>query len=385
VTIEELLAGKRVLVCAGPGGVGKTTAAAAIGLGMARRGCRALVVTIDPARRLAGALGMRELAQAVTRVDLAAIGVEADGELWATMLDPKATFDDLVRRQAPTPEAAERILANRIYGQISSAGSGAHEYMAVERLYELHRADRFDLIILDTPPTHNALDFLDAPTRVTRFVEGRALRFLVRPGVRAGGFGLRALGNAPAMAFALIERLVGTPLISEVGEFAAAFDGMYEGFRDRAQEAAAVLASPQTAFLVVTVPQHEPIADAERFWRVLEERDLPFGGVVVNKVHPDEAALAGRSPAALRAATDAELAASGLEDEGLRRRAVDNLLHYVALAGRDRAEIERLATRLGGDALLEVPYLDHDVHDLRALVALGDYLFAARPGRAARH
>ena len=370
--MAQLLAGTRVVVCAGAGGVGKTTTAAALAAGMAQRGRRVLVLTIDPARRLAGALGLPETDDGEHPVDLAAHGMAGSGSLHAAMLDARATFDALVREQAPSPEAAERILRNPIYEQLAGAVAGSHEYMAMERLYEVWSSGRYDLIVLDTPPSRHALDFLEAPGRVTRFVDGRALRLLVRPGVRAGRLGLRALGAGPNLALGAIERLTGVTLLADMSEFLASFDGMYGGFQRRADEVARLLASPETTFVLVTVPLPEPMTEADFFWRALRERDLPFGGVVVNKVHPSYVG-GGRSRLRARAAT--ALRDAGVPD-ATAARAAGNLLDFQLLADRDRANIGRLEQRLGADAVIEVPLLEHDVHDLEGLAAVSRHLFA---------
>ena len=301
MNIAALMDETTVCVCAGAGGVGKTTTAAALAAGMAQRGRRVLVLTIDPARRLAGALGLPETDDDEHVVDLAAHGMAGSGSLHAAMLDARRTFDALVREQAPTEAAAERILRNPIYQQLAGAVAGSHEYMAMERLYEVWSSGRFDLIVLDTPPSRHALDFLEAPARVTRFVDGRALRLLVRPSVRAGTFGMRVLGAGPNLALGAIERLTGGTFLADLSELLASFEGMYEGFQRRADEVSRLLASPETTFVLVTVPLPEPITEADFFWRALRERDLPFGGVVMNKVHPSyvggAAAASGRAPA----------------------------------------------------------------------------------------
>ena len=364
--------GTMVAVCAGAGGVGKTTTAAALAAGMAQRGRRVLVLTIDPARRLAGALGLPETDDDEHAVDLAAHGMAGTGTLHAAMLDAQRTFDALVREQAPSEAAAERILRNPIYQQLAGAVAGSHEYMAMERLYEVWSSGRFDLIVLDTPPSRHALDFLEAPGRVTRFVDGRALRLLVRPGVRAGMFGMRMFGSGPNLALAGVERLTGMTFLADLSEFLASFEGMYEGFHRRADEVARLLASPETTFLLVTVPLTEPITEADFFWRALRERDLPFGGVVMNKVHPCYVAggrrgVGARARKALHKAGVPEPAAA---------RAAENLLHFQSLADRDRANIERLEERMGADSVIEVPLLEHDVHDLEGLAAMSRHLFA---------
>jgi anion-transporting ArsA/GET3 family ATPase len=374
VNVADLVAGTRVVVCAGAGGVGKTTTAAALAAGMAQRGRRVLVLTIDPARRLAGALGLPETDDDEHEVDLAAHGMAGAGSLHAAMLDARRTFDALVREQAPTPEAAERILANPIYQQLAGAVAGSHEYMAMERLYEAWSSGRFDLIVLDTPPSRHALDFLEAPGRVTRFVDGRALRLLVRPSVRAGRLGMRVLGPAPNIALGAVERLTGVTLLADISEFLASFEGLYEGFQRRADEVSRLLASPETTFLLVTVPLTEPIQEADFFWRALRERGLPFGGVVMNKVHP--AYVGGGDDRGARARVRRSLRQAGVP-AATAERAAENLLDFQALADRDRANIERLEARLGPESVVEVPLLEHDVHDLEGLGAVARHLFVA--------
>jgi anion-transporting ArsA/GET3 family ATPase len=371
VNLAEHLEGTHVAVCAGAGGVGKTTTAAALAAGMAQRGRRVLVLTIDPARRLAGALGLPETDDDEHEVDLAAHGMDGAGSLHAAMLDARRTFDALVREQAPSPEAAERILRNPIYGQLAGAVAGSHEYMAMERLYEVWASGRFDLIVLDTPPSRHALDFLEAPGRITRFVDGKALRLLLRPSIRAGRLGMRALPGT-GLALGAIERLTGTALLADISEFVAGFDGMYEGFRRRAEEVSRLLASAETTFLLVTVPLHEPMTEADFFWRALRERDLPFGGVVVNKVHRS---YVGGARSRIRGRAVRALAAAGVADD-VAGRAAENLLHFQSLADRDRANIERLQARVGAESIVEVPLLDHDVHDLEGLSAVSAHLLS---------
>ena len=361
--LDRVLEGRQVVVCAGAGGVGKTTVAAALGSQLAARGGRVLVLTIDPARRLAGALGLPDHGDDAHEVDLPHDGGAADGRLHAAMLDAQLTFDRLVREEAPSEAAAERILANPIYRQVSSAVAGAHEYMAMERLYELHSSGRYDVIVLDTPPSRNALDFLEAPGRLTRFVEGRALRFLLRPGMRAGRLG-----------FSMVERIAGVTFLRDLSELAAGFEGMYDGFARRASDVSALLASERTTFLLVTVPQVEPLAEADFFWRALRERELPFGGMIVNKVHPGYVEGAPSARTRLRAKAKRALRDAGVPAP-TAARAAENLVHYQALADRDRENIVALERRIGSGPIVEVPLLDHDVHDLEGVAAVGRHLF----------
>ena len=368
--VAELLEGKRVCICAGSGGVGKTTTSAAIAAGMAARGLKVAVLTIDPAKRLADSLGLPELGNTERRVDpalFAEAGVDpGEGELWAMMLDSKQTFDEVVRKHAPDEETRDQILSNRIYEQLSNALAGSQEYMAMEKLFEIHAEDRYDLLVLDTPPSRSALDFLDAPKRLTQFIEGRALQVFTRP----AGFGMKLFGRGTSMMFSILRRITGVNLLEDLAEFFQAFSGMVDGFRERARRVNELLADDQTSFLVVCAPQGEPISEAVYFHRKLVEAELPFGGVIVNKVHygwglPDD-------PGAL---TD-ELA-EALSDADLAHRVVANLADYAALSARDRHNVERLAAEMRTRAVIQVPYLDEDVHDLTGLMEINRYLFAS--------
>jgi anion-transporting ArsA/GET3 family ATPase len=369
--IAELLDGKRVCICAGSGGVGKTTTSAAIAAGMAARGRKAAVLTIDPAKRLADSLGLPELGNEERQVDpklFAEAGVELGGELWAMMLDAKATFDELVRRHAPDEETRDRILANRIYQQLSAALAGSQEYMAMEKLFEIHAEDRYDLLVLDTPPSRNALDFLDAPRRLMQFIEGRALQVFMRP----TGIGMKLFGRGTSMMFSVLRRITGVEVLEDLSEFFQAFSGMVGGFQERAKRVNELLANPETCFLVVCGPQGEPVTEAVYFHRKLVEAKLPFGGVIVNKVHY-ESELSDYGP---RLAD--ELNAT-LDDDELVRRVLENYDDYRALAARDRRNVKRLTAEMRARSVIQVPYLDEDVHDLEGLMQLNEYLFAAGP------
>jgi anion-transporting ArsA/GET3 family ATPase len=373
-SVGELLEGKDICVCAGSGGVGKTTTSAAIAAGMAARGLKVCVLTIDPAKRLADSLGMKELGNEARQVDpklFAAQGVEIEGELWAMMLDAKATFDELVANQAPDEESRDRVLENRIYQQISSALAGSQEYMAMEKLYELHSEGRFDLLVLDTPPTRNALDFLDAPKRLTQFIEGRSLRVFMKP----TGLAARVAGRGASVALSVLKRIVGFDLLADLAEFFNAFSGMVDGFQARARRVNSLLADSHTCFLVVCGPQGEPVDEAVYFHRKLVEAELPFGGVIVNKVHYPAEQLRGDG-ADLAAAL-----AKKLGDEDLAGRVAENFADYQALAERDAANIERLAAELRNQNVIRVPYLDEDVHDLAGLAEINRYLFASNEER----
>ena len=367
MSVERVLSGTSVCVCVGSGGVGKTTTSAAIAAGMAARGRKVAVVTIDPARRLADALGLEELGNTETRVDPAlfqAAGVDPrGGELWATMLDAKATFDDVVARHAPDEAARDRILGNRIYGQISGALAGSQEYMAMERLYELHEEGSYDLLVLDTPPSRNALDFLDAPQRLLGFIEGRSIRLFLRP----AGIGARVAGRGMSVVFAVLRRLTGLDLIEDLSEFFAATSGMIGGFRERADRVNRLLAGPSTGFLIVCGPSGAPVDEAGFLREKLIEKDLPLAGTIVNRVHevPAEA-----DPAEAREQLVAEGASAELTD-----RILEALADESALAQRDAGNVRELAQRLGSAPLIRVPELEGDVTDLAGLLDLGRHLF----------
>jgi anion-transporting ArsA/GET3 family ATPase len=372
VSISELLEGKRVCVCGGSGGVGKTTTSAVIALGMAAQGAKVAVVTIDPARRLANALGLQELENEPRQVEpnrLADSGLEIEGELWAMMLDPKRTFDELIERIAPTPERAEEVKANRVYSELSTAVSGSQEFTAVAKLYDLEREGDFDLLVLDTPPSRNAMDFLDAPGRLTSFLEGRALKAFLRP----TGFGMRVLGRGAAPVLSGLRKVTGVDLITDLSTFFALLGDMTRDFSLRAQQVDEMLHAPTTAFMLVTSAQTEPIEEAVWFARTLEESELPLAGIVVNRMHHD--LLGGAEPGDLAA----ELAA--ILDPELAARVAENFADYHVLARRDERNVARLRTELEHQPLLLVPHLDDDVHDIDGLLRVHRYLFASEAER----
>jgi anion-transporting ArsA/GET3 family ATPase len=371
-SITEIVEGRGICICAGSGGVGKTTTAAALAAGMAARGDKVAVLTIDPAKRLADSLGLRELENTPRKVDpklFEDCDVEMRGELWAMMLDAKATFDDLVRKHAPDAETRDRILENRIYRQLSNALAGSQEYMAMEKLFEIHQEGRYDFLVLDTPPSRNALDFLDAPKRLTQFIEGRGMQMFMKP----TGFATKVVGRGSSMAFSVLKRVTGLDLLSDLSEFFQAFSGMVDGFRERARRVSELLADPATTFVVVCGPQGEPIEEAVYFHRKLVEAKLPVGGVIVNKVHyENEADLeSGEVQADLR----------DLLDDELGERVAQNFGDYQALAQRDARNVEHLQRELKPKGVIRIPYLDEDVHDLQALLKIDRYLFASEEQR----
>jgi len=369
VSVADLLEGKRVCVCGGSGGVGKTTTSAAIALGMAARGLKVAVVTIDPAKRLANALGLEELQNEPHRVDLRTGRLRMRGELWAMMLDPKRTFDELIDRVAPDAARAHEIKANRVYQELSTAVSGSQEFTAIAKLYELDQEGNFDLLVLDTPPSRNALDFLDAPGRLSSFLEGRALKAFVRP----TGIGMRVLGRSAAPLLGGLRRVTGVDLLADISTFFGLLGDMTGDFSERAAQVQRMLTATTTAFLLVTSPQHAPIEEAMWFQQTLEENGLPFAGIVVNRVHHD---LLGDSEPA-----DVIDALSEALPPGLAARVAENFRDYHVLARRDDRNIARLAEEVDGRPLLLVPHLDDDVHDVEGLLRVLRYLFASAAER----
>ena len=367
-SIADVLEDRGICICAGSGGVGKTTTSAAIALGMVDRGLKVCVLTIDPAKRLADSLGLEELGNEASKVDpklLAANGVNGDGELWAMMLDAKETFDNLVARHAEDAEARDRVLGNPIYQQISGALAGSQEYMAMEKLFELHSEGRFDLLVLDTPPSRNALDFLDAPTRMTTFIEGRSLQLFIKP----TGFAARVATRGTGVVLSILKRIIGFDLLADLSEFFTAFSGMIDGFQDRAHRVNTLLRDDETAFVIVCGPQAEPIEEAVFFHSKLLEADMNFAGAVVNRVRYR---LGTKVPklGSMRERIEAEVG-----DPDLAERAARNLIEYDVLARRDAENVQLLSERLDGEPVIRIPYLDTDVHDVAGLCEINRFLF----------
>jgi anion-transporting ArsA/GET3 family ATPase len=373
VSLLDRIEGRRVVICAGSGGVGKTTTSAAIAMGLAAEGLRVCVVTIDPARRLADALGIEQLGSEPRRVDDARFqghGIAIKGELWAMMLDPKRTFDELIERLAPDEKTRDEILANRIYRELSSAVAGSQEFTAVAKLYDLDRSGEFDAIVLDTPPSRNALDFLDAPDRLTGFLEGRALRLFLAP----SGIAARVVGRGTSVVFSVLRRVTGVDLMEDLSVFFSALSGVLDGFRERAAGVKELLGDPATTFLIVTSPEREPVEEAIFFRGKLREAAMPFGALVVNRVHP----LAPDGDAVDEAALAAELGG----DAALARKVARTLREFRVLAHRDAAAVQRLRAAIGDQDPVLVPHLDGDVHDVEGLVAIHRHLFAQDGERA---
>jgi anion-transporting ArsA/GET3 family ATPase len=338
---------------------------------MAARGLRVAVITIDPAQRLANALGLDALGGTPHRVApdaFADAGLPLEGELWAMTLDVKGTFDALVGRLAPDARTREQILANRVYRELSGAIAGSQEFTAVAKVQELAESGDFDLLVLDTPPSRNALDFLDAPERLQQFLEGRALRALLRP----TGVGMRLLGRGTGMLLGLLGRVTGADLLRDLSEFFGLLGGLLGGFRERAAQVDALLRDPATTFLLVTSPEREPIDEAIYFQRRLRAARMALGGAIANRVHVAED---DNGPAGDAELPELLVAEAGLSP-ALAARVAAAARDAHALAARDAANLAHLAERLGGEVpLVRVPQLDEDVHDAAGLVRLHAHLF----------
>ena len=372
-SIEDMLDGVSICICVGSGGVGKTTSSAAIAAGMAARGRKVAVLTIDPAKRLADSLGLHELGNDELRVDPALYeraGVDTNGgELWAMMLDAKATFDEVVRRHAPDEESRERILGNRIYQQISGALAGSQEYMAMERLYEIHEDGEYDLLVLDTPPSRNALDFLDAPRRLTQFIDGRAIRIFIRP----TGLGMQVAGRGFAIVPRCCKRLTGTRpdpgpvrvLHRDVGDGRrlppargpgrGAAGSRRHGVPGRLRPGRGADAGGDLL-----------AGEARRRRPALRRADRQPGPLGRRR---------GRGPSAIP-----EEVREALGDDDLAERVIASYEAATALSERDARNIEDLRERIGPAPMLKIPERTEEVHDLAGLLALGPYLFGRRPG-----
>ena len=377
--LGKVLAEHRVVVTVGSGGVGKTTTAAALAVQAAADGRRVLCLTIDPAKRLANSLGLDEMTTEEQVVDPAlfeANGLELEGHLSAMMLDSKKTFDELVRSTASTPEVAQRILDNRIYHYVSNGLAGVQEYMAMEKLYAVRKDDRFDLIVLDTPPTSNALDFLDAPERMVEAIDSPAMRWFIETMDSTGGrFSLGILGKGAGLVMKGLSKLTGAGFLEQVAEFVGGLNDLFGGFRERAAAVSGVLRSPEVAFVVVTSPAPMAIREAVFFSDRLRELGMRRDGVVVNGVHYLLSEPAA-DESSLRSALDEvmpDVDASEAIDR-MFRALEDERLRAVA----DRIESDRLRSRVGKETtFVEVPAFERDVHDLRALARVAKHLVAA--------
>jgi anion-transporting ArsA/GET3 family ATPase len=344
-------------------------------------GRQVLVCTIDPSRRLATSLGLTELSDKPKPLPIERVAPDARGRLWAMTLDTKRTFDALVERYSANEAARNRILNNIVYRNISDALSGTHEYMAMEKLLELSNDERFDLVVLDTPPTRHALDFLEAPDRMMAFLDTTILRYFLKPYFMAGRLTIRVTTKLGAMALDLADKALGLQFLRDLSEFFLAFDGMYDGFKDRATRVHTLLRDRSAGFVLVASPARQALEEAHYFHSRLVEKKMPFVGFLVNRVHLEpEKARGRRRGAAARGEVEAELPGS------LAEKLVALHRDQQTLARSERQAIARLEVDSREPVTL-VPELDQDVHDLRGLLEVAELIVPLagadkRPGRA---
>jgi anion-transporting ArsA/GET3 family ATPase len=384
-SLEPLLAAKEIVICCGSGGVGKTTTAAPpAAMAAAHLGGKVLVITVDPARRLANALGLERFGNVETQIrpeEFAAAGVpEPRGELWVAMLDTKQSWDELVRAHAPDAATRDAILANPLYDNITSRFVQSHDYIAMERLYEIHASGRYDLILVDTPPTRNAIDFLEAPERMADFFSSRLLRWLTVP-ARS-----RVFTMASKPFYTVADRILGSQFLQDIAEFFLLFQTMYDGFVERARAVTRTLSDKRTTFVVVSTLEPSPVRETEFFVDALSERRLPLGAVVLNKVLPewfgdrDAAAVAQRmsaDPAGLAKAVTEAAGGAGIGPPDQLARVLaevgESFLNFQVVATREAEQRAELAAVT--DVVATVPYADHDITDLAGLLELGSWLW----------
>jgi anion-transporting ArsA/GET3 family ATPase len=374
-SLEQLMAAKEIVISCGSGGVGKTTtAAAAATMAATHLGGKVLVLTVDPARRLANALGLEAFGNVETRVPPDAFkesGLEPRGELWAAMLDTKQSWDDLVCRHAPDERTRDAILANPLYQNITGKFVQSHDYIAMERLYDIHCSGKYDLIVVDTPPTRNAIDFLEAPERMADFFSSRLLRWLTAP------YRSRVLNYASKPFYQVADRILGSQFLEDIAEFFILFQSMYEGFVERARAVTRVLEDRRTTFVVVSTLETAPLREAEYFIDAISGRRFHLGALVLNKVLPgyllDEAATASAHKLGSDAERIAPQLAEGVGEPDQVRRVLcevaESFLNFQVVAKREAEQRAELATV--PEVVASVPYFETDIYDLAGLARMG--------------
>jgi anion-transporting ArsA/GET3 family ATPase len=385
-TLRRVVERHDVIVCAGSGGVGKTTTAATIALWGAKRGRRAAVLTIDPARRLADSLGLPLAGGSEIVVPLELLranGIEIRGSLAAMMLDQKGAWDSLVERHAPSAEIRDRILANRFYQHLSQSFAGSQEYIAIEELARLRESARYDLIVVDTPPSRHALEFLEAPQRIHDFLDRRIVRWFVKPYVAAGWSALRLLNRTAGFVLRTLEEATGMRVLAEISEFFVGMQGLFEGMNERMDRVYRVLRSPKTAFVLISSPEEEVLEEAEYLNDKMAQLGMPLRAVVLNRVHEEFAppiACADFPRAEVRrddvARVQACLERVGVEPPDLARRLAKNFVAYQDVARGDGLRLEMFAQSLPPQVpIVHVPNFPSDLHRLDALARMHPYLF----------
>ena len=373
--LDQLVMSRHVLVVVGAGGVGKTTTAAALGVAAARRGRRVLCLTIDPAKRLAQALGLESMMgeEQVVADPYIPQGASPRGSLTAMMLDPSATFDELVLKYSPSPERARKLLGNKLYQYVSRSLAGTQEYMAMEKLVSVQKDPRFDLVILDTPPTTNALDFLDAPERLVEALDSAAIRWFVQAFQSTGKLSLNLLARSAVVVLRGLGRITGGGFLEAMAEFITELNDLFGGFRERAKIVEAALRSPEVSFVLATSPAPMSIQEVVFFSDRLEAYQMPRGAFVVNRFRlPPPLADAAPTPDEVAGA----VAAHGLVlDDDAPARLVQAHADAVRLAALDAMHVRALEDRAKGKVpVVRIPELSSDVHDLEGLGKLSAML-----------
>jgi anion-transporting ArsA/GET3 family ATPase len=374
--LREVLLSHRVVVTVGSGGVGKTTTAAAMAVDAAMEGRRVLCLTIDPARRLANSLGLDEMTtseQEVPRALFERQGLQCKGSLSAMMLDTKRTFDALVEKYASDDEARDRILENQIYQYVASSLAGTQEYMAMEKLHEVRKDPQWDLIVLDTPPTSSALDFLTAPERLIDAIDSPAMRWFLQVFQGAGKEAFGLVGRGATVLIRGIGRITGIEFLEQVAAFIGGINDLFGGFKERATQVSEALRSPEVAFVLVTSPDPMAISEAGYFSDKLDQAGMNRKAIIVNQVHPLIEAPTISSEEQVRALS--EVVPSSIDASNLQPRLSEALSTERVWAENDRAQVERLSEELGNGAhIVEVPSFDQDVYDLAALAQVANFL-----------
>ncbi len=375
-SFEGLLASREIAITCGPGGVGKTTtAAAAAAMAACRHGGRVLVLTVDPARRLAGALGLSGIGNEERRVPdeaFRAWGVVPRGELWAAMLDTKQSWDSLIRRHAPDARTRDQILANPLYRNITGRFVQSHDYIAMERLFEIHSEGTYDLIVVDTPPSRHAIDFLDAPRRMAEFFSSKLLRWLIAP------YRSRLVNIASRPFSQVADRLLGTQFLVDISEFFVLFQSLYDGFVQRAEAVSRLLRARRTSFIVVTTLESASVQEVESLTREIQKRGLHLGAIVLNKVLPEYFASAMLAQTARELADRAGSVSQSLGGEPdlterVLREIADSFLNFNVVARREAKQQQEF--RPASDVVTTVPWLDGDVSDIGTLLRVGERLW----------
>ncbi len=380
MSLAEVLNTHRVVVCVGAGGVGKTTTAAALSVHAAMNGRRVLCLTIDPARRLANSLGLSEMSgeeQDVSAELFAEHGLPLGGQLSAMMLDTKRTFDELITRYASSDEARDRILDNKIYNYVSTSLAGTSEYMAMEKLHDVRERDEWDLIVLDTPPTSNALDFLDAPSKMVGLVDSPAMRWFIDAFASSGKLSLNLVGKSAALVLKGLARFTGAGMLDSIAEFVTGFNELFGGFRERAEKVASALKKDDVAFVIVSSPSPLSVDEAIFFNERLDSSGMAADAFVINGVHELLSEPPLRSDALIEAV--AAVLPAGLDPKKTTRRMRRALDDSRTLAVADRIQADRMKIAVGSAVCVEVPAFEEDVHDLPALARVAAYLTDTAP------